>query len=147
MSSDTGFELDVARTFDYALVPHQSDWATAGVYREGLAFNNPLSARAAAPHAGPMPARWSWIELSSSALVVSAVTPMQDGRIAVRIYEATGQPMARAELRVHARTMAAEEINLLGDSVRVLPCDADTVRFDMRAWEIKTIVLTLAQEG
>ncbi len=147
MSSDTGFELEVARTFDYALVPHQRDWAAAQVYREGLAFNHPLAARTAAPHAGRMPSRWGWMELSSPALVISAVTPMQDGRVAVRLYEATGHSVSRAQLRVHARVEDAEETNLLGDHVRPLPLEADTICFDMGPWEIKTIVLKLTQVG
>ena len=43
----------------YALVPHANDWKEARVYRDGLEFNHPLLARVAAPHPGPLPARWN----------------------------------------------------------------------------------------
>jgi len=37
------------------LMPHRGDWRAAGLYRDGMEFNNPLLARAAAPQRGSLP--------------------------------------------------------------------------------------------
>ena len=65
MSSESGFQIGKERTMRYALVPHAGDWREAGVFRDGLEFNHPLLARVAAPHAGPLPARWGLLEVSA----------------------------------------------------------------------------------
>ncbi|NLG26620.1 MAG: hypothetical protein GX557_01830 [Chloroflexi bacterium] len=145
MSSDTGFELDVPRTFDYALVPHQGDWAAGQVYRRGLEFNNPLIAQTVDAHAGNLPARWGWLEVSAPNLVISAVKPGREGRVVVRLYEAAGEQTVGARLRLHSGVVAAQEANLLEDPGQTLPCEADVVTFDMRPWEIKTIDLRLTR--
>jgi len=144
MSSDTGFELDTPRTFDYALVPHTGGWAEAKVYQSGLAYNNPLLAHTAVPHAGLLPARWGWLQTSAPNLVISAVTPGQAGGVVVRVYEATGQAVSGARLSVNAHVLSAQEVNLLEDPIAPLAVEQDAVVFDMRPFEIKTVAIILA---
>jgi alpha-mannosidase len=150
MSSDTGFELDTPRTFDYALAPHAGTWADAGVYRSGLAYNNPLLARTDGAHAGALPARYGWLSVSAPNIVISAVTPGSDGTTLVRVYEAAGQAVQGAQLHVSpsgcwgaacCAPQGAQEVNLLEDPIAPLALQGDAVTFDLRAWEIKTIAL------
>ena len=142
MSSDSGFELGKELAFDYALVPHAGDWRQAGVYRDGLEFNNPLLAHTVASHAGALPKRWGFLEVTPQNVVVSALKPGQDGTAVLRVYEAAGQP-ARAKIRLSAQVLAAEEVNLMEDPGPKLAVADNTLELDLRPFEIKTIKLQL----
>jgi alpha-mannosidase len=143
MSSDSGFELGTAFTFDYALVPHAGDWREAGVYRDALEFNQPLLARTVAPHPGVLPNRWGLLQISPSNVVMTALKPGSDGTAVLRIYEATGTPTSAA-LRFSAPITAAEEVNLLEDAGSALAVGDGPLQVDLRAFEIKTIRVWLA---
>ncbi len=143
MSSDSGFELGSELSFDCALVPHAGDWRQASVYRHGLEFNNPLLARPVATHAGTLPDRWGLLRLSHANVVVSTVKPGQGGAVVVRAYEAAGQATPDVRIKVHAAVTSAEEVNLMEDPVRKLDIQDDTLRIDLRAFEIKTFKLAL----
>ncbi len=56
MSSETGLQLGVERSMQYALVPHLGDWREARVYRDGLELNHPLICRSVLSHPGTLPA-------------------------------------------------------------------------------------------
>lgn len=142
MSSDSGLELGREFTFDYALVPHTGDWRQAGVYRDGLEFNHPLLARTAAAHSGELPSRWGLLEIAPQNVVVSALKPGAEGTAVLRVYEATGQPVA-VTLRFSAPVDAAEEVNLMEDAGSKLAVADNGLQFDLRAFEIKTIKLWL----
>jgi alpha-mannosidase len=142
MSSDSGLELGKELTFDYALVPHVGDWARAGVYRDGLEFNHPLLARAAASHPGTLPKRWGFLEVIPQNVVVSALKPGPDGTAVLRIYEAAGKA-AVAKVRLWQPVTAAEEVNLMEDPGRTLPVTGSELRLELRPFEIKTIKLRL----
>ncbi|MHB8972470.1 MAG: alpha-mannosidase [Pirellulaceae bacterium] len=147
MSSDSGFELGQEFTFNYALVPHTGDWRAAGVYRDGLEFNQPLLAHTAALHDGSGPSRWGLMQITPQNVVLSALKPGRDGTAVLRVYEATGTP-TRASIRLSTQIAAAEEVNLMEDSgPKLAVTDADnTLQFDLRAFEIKTIKLWLKPE-
>ncbi|MBN1343607.1 MAG: hypothetical protein JXQ73_13045 [Phycisphaerae bacterium] len=143
MSSDSGFELGNEMSFDYALVPHAGDWRQAGVYRHGLEFNNPLLVRPVAIHAGTLPDRWGLLRLSHPNVVVSTLKPGQGGTIVVRLYEASGQATPDVRAMLGAKVASADEVNLMEDPVRKLGIQDDTLRFDLRAFEIKTFKVGL----
>lgn len=143
VSSDLGLELGVERTFDYALVPHAGDWRDAAVYRAGWEFNHPLLARKVAPHEGQLPRRWGLLDISAPDIVASALMPGPDGSVMLRIYEASGRPANGVEIKLHVPVSSAFETNLLGDEIRPLPAAGDTLRLDLRPYEIKTLKLKL----
>ena len=134
-------------TFHYALVPHAGDWRRAGVYRDGLELNNPLIARTAGSHAGTLPARWGFLEISHPNLVVSALKGGPGGTAVLRLYEASGQPVKGAKVHWSARVLSAEEVNLMEDPGRKLDLTADAVRLDFHPFEIKTMKLSLQSAG
>ncbi|MDO9591849.1 MAG: glycosyl hydrolase-related protein, partial [Erysipelotrichaceae bacterium] len=141
MSSDSGLELGKELTFDYALVPHNQDWRQAAVYRDGLEFNNPLIALTAASHPGILPNRWGFLDITCPNVVVSTLKPGEDGGVVLRIYETTGQPADGVKINMSAHIASAEEVNLMEDPVRKLKLNHDTVRQDLKPFEIKTIKL------
>ena len=145
MSSDTGFELAKEFTFDYALVPHSGDWREAGVYRDALEFNHPLLAHTVASHAGVLPKRWGFLQITPHNVVTSALKPGPDGTAVLRVYEATGKP-THASIQLSAQVAAAEEVNLMEDSGPQLTVADNTLQLDLRAFEIKTLKLWLAPE-
>ncbi len=136
--SDSGLELGKEFTFQYALLPHAGNWRQAQVYRAGQEFNNPLIVRKDAPHAGNLPAEWGLVEVLPANVVISALKPSKDGETVIRVYEASGQSTKAATLRFHAKVLDANESNLLEDAGQHLEVKADTIRFDLRPFEIKT---------
>jgi alpha-mannosidase len=144
MTSDTGFQLGKERTMRYALVPHSGDWREARVYRDGLEFNHPLLARVAAPHPGPLPARWGLLEISAPNVVLSDLKPARGGGIALRVYEASGDPVNAVSIKLHARIASATEANLLEDPGSPIETEDNTIRLNLRPYEIRTVILHLA---
>ena len=143
MSSDTGLQLGQERTLRYALFPHEGDWRQAGVFRAGLEFNNPLICRKTARHAGRLPKRWSFLEVSHPDVVISALQPGAAGTTLLRAYEATGRPASKVKVKFAPTVAAARGCNLLGDECDKYETTGNTVEFDLGPFEIKTFKLQL----
>ena len=134
-------QLERKHTLRYALVPHGGDWRAAGVYRDGQEFNNPLICRTVAPHAGSLPKRWGFVDVSPRNLVVSALKPGSGGTIILRVYEAAGQAATGVKLKLSASVMSARECNLMEDTGREVSTANDTIALDLGPFEIKTLSL------
>lgn len=145
MSSETGFELEQRRVFEYAVVPHAGDWRTAQSWRAGWEFNHPLIVHRAEVHPGPRPARWGLLELPDPNVVLTALTPTSDGALQLRVYEAAGRAMNSTQVRLHAKIAEAREVNFLGDTVRKLKPSSEGLEFPLHPFEIKTLELRLRQ--
>ncbi|MGE5223841.1 MAG: glycoside hydrolase family 38 C-terminal domain-containing protein, partial [Omnitrophica WOR_2 bacterium] len=143
MSSDTGFELGKELSFDYALVPHLGGWREAGVCREGLAFNHPLFVCPQPAHAGRLPARWGFLEITHPDVIVSAFKLSRAGSAVLRVYEAGGHPAQDVEIRFNAPVTSAEETNLMEDPGEKLAISGNTLKLNFRPFEIKTIRLVM----
>lgn len=141
-SSDSGFELDKYLTFDYAMVPHGGDWRQAGVYHDGMEFNHPLLACITSSHAGRLPSRWGFIEISQPNVVLSALKGSLNGAAALRVYEASGQATT-ATIRVPTGISAAEEVNLMEDAGVKLAVTDNVLHIELHPFEIKTVRLQL----
>jgi alpha-mannosidase len=145
MSSESGYQIGKERTLRYALVPHAGDWRDAGVYRDGLEINHPLVCRKVSPHAGDLPKRWGFLEISKPNIVVSALAPRRGEELVLRVYEATGSATPDVAVALHAPLRSAREVNLLEDAGAELKVDGNRVRFDLHPFEIKTIRLGLGR--
>jgi alpha-mannosidase len=142
--SDTALELGKRISHDYALVPHEGSWQDAQVYRAGLEFNNPLVARSVDAHAGSMPQLWGLLSVSAPNAVVSTLKPSRDGEVALRIYEAGGQAVSRAEIHFTLPLASAKEANLIEDPGKPLEIRGNTISFDLRPYQIRTFRLRFA---
>jgi alpha-mannosidase len=142
-SSDSGLELGKWMGFDYALAPHAGAWQDAQVFRAGLEFNNPLIVRKTGVHGGEMPKVWSFMEVSNPHVVVSALKPSRHGEVAVRVYEAAGQPAQGVRMRFTRAVAAVRAANLIEDPGEELPVRDHAVSFDLRPYEIKTFCVRL----
>jgi alpha-mannosidase len=147
MVSDSGFQLGKTITVHYSLVPHAGDWRQAGLFRDGLEFNNPLIVRKTTRHSGRLPKRWGWLEVSRPNVILTALKPGPDESTIVRVYEAAGQATSAVKLKFQSRIMAAYEANLMEDTGCELEVINDTLQFDLRAFEIKTFKLRLQSLG
>jgi alpha-mannosidase len=143
MSSDSGLEMGADLEFNYALVPHEGDWRQAEVYRHGLEYNNPLLCRKAAIHTGKLPKTWGLIEVSDQNIVVTALKPGKDGSTILRLYEASGKATTGVTVKSNAKIISANEANLIEDTGNKLKVLKDTVRFNLKPFEIQTIKLRL----
>ena len=130
-----------SRTVQYALYPHPGDWRAAKVFRAGLEFNRPLIAAKATTHTGELPHRWGLLEVTPSDVVVSALKPGRDGSAILRVYEATDRPAKNVAIQFGGRLASACECNLLEDPGAPQGVENNTLRFDLRGFEIKTFEL------
>lgn len=80
-----GAQEEGTHRFQYTIVPHADGWESA--FREAFAFETPMRAETARLHAGPLPADGSFLKVSPSYLVVSAVKRSErGGLLVVRAY-------------------------------------------------------------
>jgi alpha-mannosidase len=143
VSSDTGLMVDREIDFDYALVPHTGDWRKGEVYRHGLEFNHPLLCRKSGIHTGKLPKTWGLLEVSKPNVVITALKQASDGSTILRLYEASGIATPGITIKSKAKIGSASEANLIEDTGNVLKVAADTLRFDLGPFEIKTFKLKL----
>ena len=144
--SNLGLELGQSRTFHYALVPHGGTWQDALVFRAGLEFNHPLIVRALDQHPGKLSSKWGLLDISLPNVVLSAFMPAQDGNgVIVRVYEAAGQAAADAKIHFSSPVQAASEVNLMEDRLKSTAVENNTIRVDLRPFEIKTFRVLMTQ--
>jgi alpha-mannosidase len=145
MSSESGYQIGKERALNYAVVPHAGDWRQAAIFRDGWEFNHPLFVRKAPAHEGPLPAKFGFADTSHPNVVISALKPVGGGELALRVYEAAGQPGHGVTVKLHAKLLRAREANLLEEPGRELKIDSNAVSFDLRPFEIKTIRCRVGQ--
>ncbi len=144
MSSDTGLESGRQFTFDYAILPHAGDWRAADVpVRAGAAFNSPLIAGTLDTHNGVLPACWGLMQISHPNVVASALKPGADGGVILRLYEARGEPVEGVSITFAVRVGAAEEVNLVEDSIQTIEVTDNAIRLNFKPFEIKTVKLAI----
>jgi alpha-mannosidase len=143
--SNTGLEINVPRTFRYALVPHAGGWRSARLAQAGEDFASPLIAMKAEPHKGLLPKVWQGLSCSSPNVVLSSIQPGDNGVTLVRFYESTGRPAMGVRLHFGPKVVSAELSDLLGDSHGDLRVERNAVTLDLHGFEIKTIKLHLAK--
>jgi len=79
------------RSFSYALYPHAKDWKQASTVHRGYEFNYPLYAFPVTVHTGRLPARYSFVQVSSPNVVLTAMKKAEDSSaIVLRFYEWAG---------------------------------------------------------
>ncbi|PYJ03143.1 MAG: hypothetical protein DME25_13230, partial [Verrucomicrobia bacterium] len=76
-------------------------------------------------------------------VVLTAFKPGAGHTTVLRIYEAAGQAVKAATIKLNARIGTAHEANLLEDAGHKMSVHANTLQFDLHPFEIKTVQLQL----
>jgi len=134
-----------AYAFHYALVPYGDDRETPGwlsTFPQAYAFNAPMRAVVAEPHDGPLPAAMSFVEVSPTSVVVSAIKLAEEGDgLIVRIWNVAPAPV-EARLRFSQPFSRAFVADLNERPNEELSPDADNVvPLSLRPRQIMTVRL------
>jgi len=104
---------------EYALVPHAGTWS--GVFPQAHAFAAPLRAEPAAVQAGPLPLAQSFVEVSPSSLVVSAIKqPERGAGLIVRCWNTAETPV-EGRVRLCWPFARASRVNLNEEEISQKP--------------------------
>lgn len=123
--------------FTYALYPHGETWKQAGTVREGYKLNQPAYAVA-----GGTPGKQdSYAAVDAANVILETVKQAEDGNGTIlRLYESENA-RTKTTLTLPAGVTRAYETNLLEEIETELPVENGAVRFTIKPYEIKTILL------
>jgi alpha-mannosidase len=129
-----------AQHFTYALYPHAGDWKQAGTVHHGYEFNYPLTAAQVAAHAGVLPARQSYVSVSTPTIILTAIKKAEDSNaLILRMYESAGHA-GEVTVSLPPGATKASLVNLMEkDTATEIPVTADKVQLAAHPWEIITL--------
>ena len=76
-------------------------------------------------------------------MVLSALKSAKGDATGIRVHEASGTATTGATIRLNAKVSSANEAKLMEDSGPKVKLQNNTLRFDLRPFEIKTFKLRL----
>jgi alpha-mannosidase len=128
-------------SFSYSLYPHANDWKKAETVRRGYEFNYPLQAFSVSAHPGRLPARYSFVQVSSPNVVLTAMKKAEDSSaIIYRFYEWAGES-GTVDLTIRGATQA-REVNLMEQAAGNLSITGDgKVSVPVHPYEIVTVAV------
>lgn len=144
MTSDSGYELNRTLTFHYALSPHAGSWQGSAV-RQGFEFNQPLQVIKTSPHPGILPPSRSMIQISNPAVILTAYKLGAGRTTVVRVYESSGKSAMGVTLHLSSDVLSANESNLMEDTGKPISVLGNTIKLDLKPFEIRTIKLRLRE--
>lgn len=123
--------------FTYALYPHGEGWQQAGTVRESYKLNQPAYAIAA----GTPGRSRSFASVDAANVILETVKQAEEGcGTILRLYESENA-RTNVTLTLPAAVTGAWETNLLEETEQELNVADGTVRFVMKPYEIKTILI------
>jgi alpha-mannosidase len=127
-------------SFDYALIPHTGDWRTS--FDEAHAFNAPLRAIVTDLHRGTLPLEGSFVEISPSSLVISAIKSAEDGNGLILRFWNTENFDVSTEVKLLKPFERVAVVNLNEEELEELRSDGTrNVSVPVRGKEIVTLKL------
>ncbi|GHT77604.1 alpha-mannosidase [Spirochaetia bacterium] len=143
--------------FTYALLPFAGSFGEANVVRSGYELNAPVIGEIAETCKDWRPGKavpanhttvYSLLSVEGSAVIVESVKAPEhpaahEERLVIRLYESLGG-RAAAVLRFSQAISGAWATDMLEDNPRQLPFTGAELPLDFRAFEIKTILVSLA---
>jgi alpha-mannosidase len=129
--------------FSYAFFPWSGDFASRGPVREGYGFNVPPAVLGGA--AGGGRGRASLLSVDAPSVILEAAKLADDGSgdLVLRLYESSGSAL-RTVLRLGFDCLLCRETDLLESGGVEDPLSSNLVGLEFRAFEIKTLRLSLA---
>ncbi|MDR2758286.1 MAG: glycosyl hydrolase-related protein [Spirochaetaceae bacterium] len=138
--------------FTYSLLPFTGSFGEAGIVRAGYELNSPATAEISAEVSADTPASgkgdYSLFTLDGQAVIVESVKAPEaaaqapKGSVVIRLYESLGG-RAETTLRFSRELASAAVMDMLETNPRSLVVSGKTLTLDFRAFEIKTLLVTL----
>ncbi len=124
--------------FTYSLLPHACGFSVESVVRPAYELNLPVTAWWGSADALP----WaSLLTVDAPHVIVESVKWAEQGKaFVVRLYEA-GKTGGRVKVTFNAKISSVSATNLLEEDARPLKLSGGAVRFTMRPFEIKTLLV------
>lgn len=133
--------------FIYSLFPHGGTWREAETVHQGYELNYKLRSVQVPNHSGVLPPVHSFVELSPSNVVLTAMKWSENEDAAVlRFYEWAGKE-ADVTIQLPPGAQAASETNLIEQSMGQLPVTKGTVTVHTKPYEIKTVEVRFAPDS
>ncbi len=134
--------------FSFALYPHSGDWKQALTERRGYEFNYKLQAMQVAPHAGTLPASYSFARVEPENLVLTAIKKTEDGDgLLLRFYEWAGKA-GNATITLPKGVTGATLTNLMETPEgAALATTATSVTVPYTAYGITTVRVNFGDRG
>ncbi|MCL4529589.1 MAG: glycosyl hydrolase-related protein, partial [Chloroflexi bacterium] len=128
-------------TFDYSIIPHAEDWKNA--FELAYQFEVPMRGVSTGLHKGLLPATGSFVEVSSSTFVVSAIKASEDGNgWIVRGVNLSDEP-TQVDIKPWRKFKKVERVNLAEQKIRSLKSTPDgQVNLTARGHEIITMMFS-----
>ncbi|MDO8684314.1 MAG: glycoside hydrolase family 38 C-terminal domain-containing protein [Armatimonadota bacterium] len=116
-------------TFRYSIYPHAGEWHEAGVFEESLAHNTLMKAALSARYEkGKLPQRNSFLSISPSAIVLSALKKADNcDCLIARVYNPTPKDLEAKIKSEHKPIKKARTVNFLEEAKADLPVDSSGV--------------------
>jgi len=135
------FTQQGSHSYRMALYPHDGNWRFA--YKEGMAFNNPLTAvsgKAASAASALLPVSGSFLTAEPSNIMVSAMKKAEDGHgTVIRLYEAEGR-YTKVRITGFKPFTRAFLTDMLEYDIHELPVSSEgSVEIPVKPYEIVTI--------
>jgi len=126
--------------FDYALLPHEGPFSAAAVVRPAYEFNVPV---VAVPDCSIAEISLASVDVPN--VIVETVKWSEDGKVLVmRLYEAEGA-RTRCRLSFGVKALGAAESNMLEEGRTELVLTGNRLELEFRSFEIKTVLVEVAQ--
>ena len=128
-------------THHYALLPHTRTWSDDAIYRDAVAFNQPLKPVQFAPQAGTLPPTFSLLEIEDPNVVLSAVLKAEDREsLLVRVFNPTDHDI-KTQVSLGFTPSGVYKTSLAGEKTEALACQNDQVAVTVSEGHILTIEL------
>jgi alpha-mannosidase len=128
-------------TMTYALLPHAGTWREAGMAGKGYEFNTPLLPLFTDVHAGPLPARHSFVRLSPSNLILTTVKHAEESDAwVIQWYESEGR-QSIAELELPMQPKRVRVTNFLEEPGAPVTVNGDKVQVPTPPNGVQTVLV------
>ena len=125
--------------FDYSIIPHAGDWASAEAHVQAVQHLRPMRARWNRHGLGHIAAEGSLVRVSSTAFQVSAIKRAEDGDgVIVRVYNTLDEE-ASTTIDVPLAKGSVNRVNLNEEHMEDVDRNEDGVHVTARRNEIVTL--------
>lgn len=126
-------------SFTYSIFPHEDDFRGADTVGHAYALNNPMQAVVKEQAGGTLPKEFSLVSVDVPNVIIDSVKKAEDSEdMIVRLYECFNRRSA-VTLQCGLPIVEASFCNLMEEEDVKANHTADTVTFEMKPYEIKTV--------